>query len=393
MLSVENKRTSFLPFHQPILGGAELNEIAQALESGWLTRGPKTQAFEEMFASYIGAPHAVGVNSATAGLHLALAALDIGPGDEVITTPITYCATPNEIEHAGATPIFADVDPQTYLLDPDAVERAITPRTKALMPVHLYGQSADMDRLRNIARKHGLAIVEDAAHAIETTWRDEKIGTIGDFTVFSFYPTKNITTGEGGMLTTMRADLAERARRLSLHGLSKEVWKRHGEADTGAYRLLERGYKYHMFDLLAALGLAQLPNVDQWRSIRERLWNRYHERLARIPGVRAIPHRMPGKHAYHLLAIELDPDTIGISRDETAAALRESNIGTGIHYHAMHLQPYYAQRYALRPEDFPHATRASERMLSLPLYPRMTEQDADDVTASLHAAVIRASRT
>src|SRR5476649_2582393 len=202
----------FLPFHRPSFGAEELAQIAEVLESGWLTRGPKTQQFEDLFGQYIGAGASVGVNSATAGLHLALVCLGIGAGDEVITTPITYCATPNEIEHAGAVPIFADVDPVTWLIDPASIERAITPRTKAIMPVHLYGQSCDMDAIGAIAKRHGLKIVEDAAHAIETTWRDQKIGTIGDFTVFSFYPTKNISTGEGGMMTTMDVELGDYAR-------------------------------------------------------------------------------------------------------------------------------------------------------------------------------------
>jgi dTDP-4-amino-4,6-dideoxygalactose transaminase len=250
--------------------------------------------------------------------------------------------------------------------------------------------------LRAIARKHRLAIVEDAAHAIETTWRDEKIGTIGDMTIFSFYPTKNITTGEGGMLTTMRADLAERAQRLSLHGLSRDVWKRRADETTGAYHLTERGYKYHMFDLLAALGLAQMPKIEEWWNVRASLWRRYNEGFAGIPGLRPIPHRMPGRHAYHLYVVEIDPDVFGSSRDALALRLREAGIHTGIHYHGMHLQPYYAQRYGLRPEDFPHATRASERMLSMPLYPRMSVQEADTVIASVTAAgqcAATASRT
>ncbi|MDE2571913.1 MAG: aminotransferase class I/II-fold pyridoxal phosphate-dependent enzyme, partial [bacterium] len=285
--------SEFLPFHRPWFGDDELRQLAEALESGWLTRGPKTQQFEEGFRAYVGAASAVGVNSATAGLHLALVCLGIGPGDEVITTPITYCATANEIEHAGATPVFVDVDPHTYLIDPRAIEAAITPRTKAILPVHLYGQSCDMDAICALARRHGLKIVEDAAHAIETTWRDRKIGTIGDVTVFSFYPTKNISTGEGGMLTTMDQELGAYAMRMSMHGNSKDAWKRYGSGGFAHYSLLERGYKYHMFDLLAAIGLAQLPKLEGWWERRRRIWERYDGALREIAGIRPVPITMP----------------------------------------------------------------------------------------------------
>lgn len=376
----------FLPFHQPMFGEEELAQLREALESGWLTRGPKTSQFEEVFRAYIGAGAAVGVNSATAGLHLALVCLGIGSGDEVITTPITYCATPNEIEHAGATPIFVDVDPQTWLIDPQRVEAAITPRTKAIMPVHLYGQSCDMDALGAIASRHGLKIVEDAAHAIETRWRDRKIGTIGDFTVFSFYPTKNISTGEGGMLTTMDPDLAQYAHRMSMHGNSKDAWKRYSASGFAHYSLEERGYKYHMFDLLAAIGLAQFPKLEGWWEKRRALWQRYTELLAEVPGVRPVPALMPGRHAYHLFVVEIEPGE-GRTRDAVMDYLQQHNVGVGIHYYGMHLQPHYVNRYGLRPQDFPNATRASERMISLPLYPKMSTDHVDAVVGVLRKAL------
>ena len=375
--------SAFLPFHKPILGKEESVELNDALTSGWLTRGPKTAAFEEVFREYIGCAAAIGVNSATSGLHLALVALGIGAGDEVITTPITYCATPNEIEHAGAVPIFVDVDPETYLIDPERVEAAITPRTKAIMPVHLYGQSADMDKLCAIAKRHNLKIVEDAAHAIETTWCEQKIGTVGDLTVFSFYPTKNITTGEGGMITTNDVALGERVRRLSMHGLSRDAWKRYGEDGFSHYWLEERGYKYHMFDLLAAVGLAQFPRLEEWWQIRKRLWDRYNAGMATIAGIRPIPEVMPGRHAYHLYVIENDAKVTGMTRDQLMNALQARNVGVGVHYIGMHLQPYYAKRYNLTPEHFPIATAASDQMLSLPLYPQMTVDDVDAVVETL----------
>lgn len=382
-----SEQPAFLPFHKPSFGDAELQQLREALESGWLTRGPKTAQFEEVFRSYVGATAAVGVNSATSGLHLALACLGIGAGDEVITTPITYCATPNEIEHAGATPIFADVDPVTWLIDPNAVRKAITPRTKAIMPVHLYGQACDMDALRDIAREHNLKIVEDAAHAIETTWRDEKIGTIGDFTVFSFYPTKNISTGEGGMVTTMDPDLAAYASRMSMHGNSKDAWKRYGSSGFAHYTLEERGFKYHMFDLLAAIGLAQFPNLEPWWERRKQIWDRYNALLADVPGVRPIPHIMPGRHAYHLYVVEIEESMTKRSRDEVMDAMQARGVGVGVHYWAMHLQPHYIRSYGLKPDDFPVATRAAQRMISLPLYPRMEDGDVERVVAVLREAL------
>lgn len=374
----------FLPFHQPMFGDEELSQLREALESGWLTRGPKTGQFEEVFRNYVGASAAVGVNSATSGLHLALVCLGIGPGDEVITTPITYCATPNEIEHAGATPIFVDVDPDTWLIDPQRVEAAITPQTKAIMPVHLYGQSCDMDSLTDIAKRHGLKIIEDAAHAIETWWKDRKIGTIGDFTVFSFYPTKNISTGEGGMLTTMDPELGQYAHRMSMHGNSKDAWKRYSASGFAHYSLEERGYKYHMFDLLAAVGLAQFPRLEGWWEKRRALWQRYNELLADVPGVRPIPEVMPGRHAHHLYVIEIDA---GKSRDAVMEYLQQHNVGVGVHYYGMHLQPHYIRRYGLRPENFPIATRASKRMISLPLYPKMDTRHVDVVVKVLTEAL------
>lgn len=379
------KSQHFLPFHRPWFGAEELAQIAEALESGWLTRGPKTAAFEEAFRQYVGAVDAVGVNSATAGLHLALVCLGIGEGDEVITTPITYCATSNEIEHAGATPIFVDVDPITYLIDPAAIEAAITPRTKAIMPVHLYGQSCDMDAICDIAARHGLKIVEDAAHAIETGWRDRKIGTIGEFTVFSFYPTKNISTGEGGMMTTMDEKLGEHARMLSMHGNSKDAWKRYGSTGFAHYTLTERGYKYHMFDLLAALGLAQLPKLEGWWARRKDITEYYDRELAGIEGIRPIPRSMPGRQAYHLYVIEIDEDVVGKTRDAFLDGMQSANVGVGIHYYGMHLQPYYIDRYGLTPEQFPNATRASQRMLTLPLYPRMSDEDVESVVTAVRS--------
>ena len=388
-ISPMKRPKEFLPFNRPWFGPEEIAQVAESLESGWVTRGPKTGQFEEVFREYIGARAAVGVNSATSGLHLALVCLGVGEGDEVITTPMTYCATSNEIEHAGAVPVFVDVERETYLIDPKKIEAAVTERTKAIMPVHLYGQSADMDAIMDIARRHNLKVVEDAAHAIETTYKDRKIGTIGDFTVFSFYPTKNISTGEGGMMTTMDVQLGEYAHRMSMHGNSKDAWKRYGSSGFAHYSLMERGYKYHMFDLLAAIGLAQFPKLEPWWQIRKALFEGYDRLLADVPGIRPIPVVMPGRHAYHLYVIEIDPTVVGCSRDELMNFLQANNVGVGIHYYGMHLQPYYIERYGFTPDDFPNATLASERMLSLPLYPRMTQDDVESVVSVLRSKVCR----
>lgn len=379
----------FLPFNRPWFGPDEIAQVTESLESGWVTRGPKTAQFEAMFREYIGSAVAIGLNSATSGLHLALECLHIGGGDEVITTPMTYCATSNEIEHAGAVPVFVDVDPETYLIDASKIESAVTERTKAILPVHLYGQAADMTAIMDIAKRHNLRVVEDAAHAIETTHGEQKIGTIGDFTVFSFYPTKNISTGEGGMLTTMDEELGEYAMRMSMHGNSKDAWKRYGSSGFAHYSLIERGYKYHMFDLLAAVGIAQFPKLESWWAIRKDLFEHYNELLSGVPGVRPIPVRSPGRHAYHLYVIEVDAEIIGCSRDELMDFLQQHNVGVGIHYYGMHLQPYYINRYGFKPEDFPNATRASERMLSLPLYPRMSRSDVESVVATLRSKIMR----
>lgn len=389
MTTTESKmrREAFLPFSQPMFGEEEIAEVADSMRSGWLTRGPKTQKFEDMFRAYVGANAAIGVNSATSGLHLACVSLGIGEGDEVITTPITYCATPNEIEHAGATPVFVDVDAETFLINPANIEAAITPRTKAIMPVHVYGQSCDMDAIMHIARRHNLKVIEDAAHAIETKWKDQKVGTIGDATVFSFYPTKNISTGEGGMITTMDVELGEYMKRMSMHGNSKDAWKRYGSTGFAHYSLVERGFKYHMFDLIAAIGIAQFPKLEQWHAKRKTLWDRYDALLAELTGVRSIPDVMPGRHALHLYVIEVDPKRVAVSRDAIMDYLQAHNIGVGIHYYGMHLQPYYRERYGLTPEMFPNATRASENMLSLPLYPKMELQDVEAVVATLRDAL------
>lgn len=383
-------RSEFLVFGKPRIEEEDIAEVVATLRSGWIGMGPRTVQFERDFAEYVGAKHAIAVNSCTAALHLALIAAEVGPGDEVITTPLTFAATANVVVHLGATPIFADIDRRTQNIDPASVAAKITPRTKAILPVHMLGRPADMDALLALAAQHNLAIVEDAAHAVETVYRGRHVGTIGRFTAFSFYANKNVTTAEGGMLTTDDDTAADRIRTLRLHGISKDAWKRYSAEGFSPYEVLEPGYKYNMLDLTAALGLGQLRRVEEnWR-IRERIVALYNEGLAEIPelSIPALEPLGPGdRHAWHLYPILLDIDRLTIDRNGFIDALKDLNIGSGIHYTALHLQGYYRERFGYRPGDLPEAEYVSERTISLPLSPAMTEQDVDDVIEAVGAIV------
>jgi len=331
----------------------------------------------------------VALNSCTAALHLALIAAGVGPGDEVVTTPITFAATANVICHLGARPVFVDVRPDTLNLDPDRLKEAVTPRTRAIVPVHYIGQPVDMDPVLDVARQHGLVVVEDAAHAIETVYRGRKVGAISDMTAFSFYATKNLTTGEGGMLTTRRDDLIDRLRILSLHGISKDAWKRYDRGGSLQYDILEPGFKYNMFDIQAALGLHQLDKVEAFRRRRKELVERYHAAFEGLPGIAPLLQAEgPGNvNAYHLYVVRVLIEELGVSRDEFAAALTERGVGLGIHFRAVHLHPYYERTFKLGYGHFPHAEYASDRILSLPLYPRMTDDEQDFVIDAVRATV------
>ncbi|MDE2060224.1 MAG: DegT/DnrJ/EryC1/StrS aminotransferase family protein [candidate division NC10 bacterium] len=385
-------RTEFLPFHRPWIEEAAIKSVAEVLESGWITRGPRTEEFEEAFRRYIGCRNAIGLNSCTAGLHLSLAALGIGPGDEVITSPITFPATANVIIHQGARPVFADVEEETLNLDPRNVEEKITSRTRAIIPVHFAGHPCQMDAILDIAERHRLAVIEDAAHAIEASYRGRKIGTIGLFTAFSFYATKNLTTGEGGMLTTTDEELAEKVRVLSLHGISHDAWKRYAKEGSQHWEAVYPGYKYNMFDLQGALGLRQLERVEEWWRIRRAYVQRYRAGLGEIPGLVLLGERADVRHAYHLLVIIVRTERLKADRDTIMAALRAENIGVGLHFRALHLHPYYRQAVGFKPGDLATAERASERVLSLPLYPKMTEQDVSDVIEAVRKVMSFYSR-
>jgi dTDP-4-amino-4,6-dideoxygalactose transaminase len=367
--------------------------VVETLRSGWLSTGPRCQKFQELFREYIGCGHAIALNSCTAGLELGLEALGVGPGDEVITTPLTFCATANVIVHRGAKPVFVDVDRETGNIDPEQVLRAITPKTKAILPVHLYGRPCPMDELMIIAREHGLYVIEDAAHASEAWYRGAKIGTIGDITVYSFYATKNLVTGEGGMLCTNNEMVAEEIRSKHLHGLSRDAWKRYSEEGFQPYDVVAAGYKYNMMDIQAALGIHQLARLEENLKIRERHWQAYDEAFADVTEI-VTPHPMlepqgfgKTRHARHLYTILLDLDRLGISRWEFINALKEENIGTGIHFIALHLHSFYQERFGCKRGDFPNAEFISDRTVSLPLSSGLGQEDIDDVINAVHKAI------
>ena len=380
-------RETFLHFHQPWIDDAGIKAVSDVLQSGWLTRGPRTEEFERAFSAYVGSRHAIGLSSCTAGLHLALVALGIGPGDEVITSPITFPATANVVVHQGARPVFSDVDPLTLNIDPARVEASLTPRTRAIMPVHFAGHPCRMDALMDLAHRHGLHVVEDAAHAIESWVGGRKVGSIGDFAAFSFYATKNLTTAEGGMLTTDSDELAERARILSLHGISRDAWKRYAQDGPLHWETVSPGYKYNMFDVQAALGLSQLEHLEEWWAVRAAYVRRYREGLADLPEVEVLGQEEGIRHAHHLLVILLRTECLRVDRERVMADLKAEGIGTGVHFRSLSLHPYYRDAFPSPPGSLAVAESVSDRLLSLPLYPRMTPSDLDDVLEALRRVI------
>ncbi len=376
-------RKSFLSFHVPEIGEEDVAAVTGALRSGWLTAGPRVKEFETRFAAYTGAANAVAVNSGTAALHLALEAAGVRPGDEVLVPTLTFAATAEVVVQLGARPVLVDCSPDTLNIDPAALEKAITPRCKAVIPVHFAGHPCDMDAIIAIAAAHRLIVVEDAAHALPARWRGRMIGTVGDLTCFSFYATKTITTGEGGMITTANPDWAERMRIMSLHGISKDAWKRYTAEGSWRYEIIAPGYKYNMTDPAAALGISQLSRCDDFLRARLRCKTLYDEAFRSELAIQTPVTRSGVEHAWHLYVIRIDPRQVRIGRDQIIALLKERNIGVAVHFIPLHLHPYYRKTYGYAPADFPNANAAFEQIISLPIYPRLTESDINDVVSAI----------
>ncbi len=373
----------FLVFGSPAIEEAEISEVVASLKSGWLGTGPKVARFEEDFKSYKGAAHAVAVNSCTAALHLSMLAAGLNHGEEVITTAMTFCATVNAIIHAGATPVLADIDPVTMNIDPTQVEAKITPKTRAILPVHFAGRVCDMDAIMGIAKKHNLRVIEDCAHAIETEYHGQKTGTFGDFGCFSFYATKNIVTGEGGMVLTRSGEDAARIKTLALHGMSKDAWKRFSDEGYKHYFVMECGFKYNMMDLQAAIGIHQLKRIESYWNRRRQIWKRYNEAFADLPVCLPAHLEPQTRHAYHLYTILVDKEKCGIARDTFLNVMTANNIGVGVHYLSIPEHPYYQEAFGWRPEDYPNAMRIGRQTVSLPLSAKLTDKDADDVVKAV----------
>lgn len=371
-------RSQFLPYCLPFIGEDEIQEVVDSLRSGWVTTGPKVKRFEEDFATYVEARNAIAVNSCTAALHISLAACGVGPGDEVIVPTLTFCATANVVVHLGAKPVLVDVN-ENGLMERDAVGEAITEWTKAIVPVHFAGQACELSELLEISRDRSIPIIEDAAHAVGATYAGRKIGVHGKATAFSFYATKNMTTGEGGMITTQDDEFAQLARRLSLHGMSRDAWKRYSEAGNWYYEVLEPGYKDNMTDVQAAMGLHQLKRLNGFIERRVDIASRYDLAFGDLPGFE-IPKRLQRRnHVYHLYPLWIGPCGTSMGRQDMMEKLKSRNIGTSLHFIPLHRHPFYRDAYGYRPEQFPNAERLYSGFLSLPLYPRMTDSDVNDV--------------
>jgi dTDP-4-amino-4,6-dideoxygalactose transaminase len=360
--------------------------VVETLRSEWITTGPKTKEFEQLFADYIGASAALALNSCTGGLHIALAALGIGPGDEVITTPITFACSANVIEHVGATPILADVEPETLTLDLQQVAQKITARTKAIMPVHFAGHPAEMRPLLDLAAQHRLFVIEDAAHALPAKYEGQMIGTLSDFTAFSFYATKNLTTAEGGMLTGTPERIAE-ARLWSLHGMNRDAWKRYSSEGSWYYEVVLPGFKYNMTDIQAALGIVQLRRLSEFQARRRAIVAQYQAAFSALEALQVPVERPNVEHAWHLYTLRLNLEQLRITRAQFIEELKARNIATSVHFIPIHLHPYYRDRYGWRPEDFPVAYWEYQRLVSLPLHPRLSDADVADVINAVYDVV------
>lgn len=374
-------RSAFLPFAPPLIGQDEIQEVIDTLQSDWITTGPKTSRFEQDFRDFLGAPGALALSSCTAGLHVALLALGIGPGDEVITSVFTFAATVNVIDHVGATPVLVDIDPETLNLSLEGVEAALTPRTRAVLPVHFAGYPVDIEALEQVLGDRNIAIVEDAAHALPSQMRGAYVGSRPHLTSFSFYATKNLTTGEGGMLTGPQ-DLLDQARVFSLHGMTRDAWKRYGKGGSWRYEVTVPGFKYNMTDLQASIGIHQLRRLPEFHSRRKEVAKRYGEAFTQIKCLQLPPDSEEIDHAWHLYVLRLR-EGAPVSRDKLLERLAERNIGTSVHFIPIHLHPYYRDGLGLAAEDFPVAQGVFEQVFSIPMYPRLSDQDVEDVISAV----------
>ena len=382
----------FLPFHRPNIDQEEIDAVVDTLRSGWLTMGPKTRAFETAFAAAVEAPHAVAVSSATAGLHLGLDALGIGAGDEVLVPTLTFTSSAATVIHTGARPVLVDCEPDTLNLSVADAARKWSPRTRAIVPVHYAGHPCDMDAILALAREHEVPVMEDAAHALPARYRGRLIGSLGDLTVFSFYATKNLTTGEGGMITTRDPGLAERITARRLHGMNRDAWKRYSKDGSWRYDVGYPGFKYNMTDMNAAIGLVQLKRLPAMQAERRRIVAQYRAALADLTAFELPTARPEVEHAWHLFILRLRPEHLRIGRNELIQELTAAGIGTSVHFIPLHEHSYYRDVLGARAEDLPCATAEWQRIVSLPLYPGMTTNDVDRVADTLSDIVRRHRR-
>jgi len=380
-------RDSFLPYGRQWLDENEINEVLDSLKSDWITTGPKMRKFEADFKDFIGSKYSVAVNSGTAALHISTSSIDINPGDEVITTPLTFVASANCIVYRGGTPIFADIKMDTYNIDPSEINKKITRKTKAIIPVHFAGQPCDMDEITEIAEKHNLIVIEDAAHAIDAEYKNKKIGNISDLTIFSFHPVKNITTAEGGMVTTNNDDLNEKLLMFRTHGISKDAIKRFGKSGDYYYDMQYLGFRYNLSELHAALGIHQLRKLEEFQKKRREIVEIYNRELKNIEEI-IIPFKKTDvKHTWHLYVIQLKTESLKVDRDQIFRALREENIGVNVHYIPVHFHSYYQQKFGLKKGILPNVEWLFPRLLTIPLFPKMSEDDIYDVINALEKVI------
>lgn len=379
----EKTRNNYLIFGQPLIANEEIDEVVDSMRSCWISTGYKVTKFENLIKNYLKAKNVKAVNSCTAAMHLSLIACKIGPGDEVITSPLTFSATANVISHVGARPVFVDVEKETGNINVFEIEKKITKKTKAILPVHLYGRPCRMNEIMKLARKYKLLVIEDAAHALGAQYKGKKIGTIGDFTCFSFYATKNLTTGEGGMVSVRRKKQADLIEMYALHGMSKGAWKRYSDNGYSHYLIKVPGYKYNMMDLQAAIGIHQYNKFEQMQKRREEIWDKYNKAFSDLPLILPSSVDKGDVHAYHLYTILIKPEKLKKGRDFFLKALHAENIGVGVHFISLHIHPYYKNLYNFKKSDFPNAAFISDSTISLPLSAKLTDQDIEDVISAV----------